>query len=134
MQSIYIKYIIVLITSVILDSVWLGVIAKNFYARHIGFLMTATPNLKVALLFYIVFAVGVIVFIISPALEGSWSLAKVVGYGALLGLVIYGGYDFTNQAIIKNWPVVITLADLAWGIVMSALTAGISYTLIKLLK
>ena len=134
MATKIIQYSIILITGLLIDGIWLGVVAKNFYKKYLGFLMNDTANLKVAFLFYLVFALGVLVFIISPALVQNFTTWKVLLYGALLGLVIYGGYDFTNQSIIKNWPVVITIADLAWGICMSAMTASISYILIKLFK
>ncbi len=132
MKNIFLQYVIILATSIILDSIWLGLIAKSFYKENLGFIMSDSPNIKVALLFYLVFAIAVMVFIISPALSDKYSTGKVFLYGALLGLVIYGGYDFTNQAIIKNWPVIVTVVDLLWGILMSSLTVTISYFFIKL--
>lgn len=131
LTSVY-HYLVILVTAALLDGAWLGVVAKGFYRKHLGFLMADTPNLKVALLFYVVFALAALVLIVSPALAQGWGVGKVFLYGAILGLVIYGGYDFTNQAIIKDWPVVITVADLAWGTVMSALAASISFFIIRL--
>jgi len=125
------QYLIVLVTGLVLDGVWLGLIAANFYRKQLGSLMKAHPTLWVAGLFYLAFALAIVVFIISPALAQNWTVGKVILSGALLGLVIYGGYDFTNQATLANWPVAITVADLAWGIAMSAMTSGISFAIIQ---
>jgi uncharacterized membrane protein len=131
LTTIY-QYLILLVTAALLDGIWLGVVAKGFYKKHLGYLMADTPNLKVAALFYLVFALAALVLIIWPALAGNWSVGRVFLYGAVLGLAIYGAYDFTNQAIIKDWPVIITVADLAWGTIMSGLAASISFFLIRL--
>ena len=101
------------------DMVWLGLAAKNFYAKHIGFLMKANVNWAAAILFYLLFIAGLVVFVVVPALEkGSWVRALL--FGALFGLITYATYDLTNLATLKDWPFVVTVVDLIWGTVLAA--------------
>lgn len=102
-----------------MDMVWLGVVAKKFYARHIGFLMKSNINWTAAILFYLLFLVGLVVFVISPAVErGSWM--RTLFLGALFGLITYATYDLTNLATMKDWPLALTVVDLLWGTVLAA--------------
>ena len=101
------------------DMVWLGLAAKNFYAKHIGFLMKANVNWAAAILFYLLFIAGLVVFVVTPALDkGSWVRALL--FGALFGLITYATYDLTNLATLKDWPLVVTVVDLIWGAVLAA--------------
>ena len=101
------------------DMVWLGVAAKNFYAKHIGSLMKANVNWAAAILFYLLFIAGLVVFVVTPALDkGSWVRALLLG--ALFGLITYATYDLTNLATLKDWPLVVTVVDLIWGTVLAA--------------
>ena len=101
------------------DMVWLGLAAKNFYAKHIGFLMKANVNWAAAILFYLLFIAGLVVFVVTPALDkGSWVRALL--FGALFGLITYATYDLTNLATLKDWPLVVTVVDLIWGTVLAA--------------
>jgi uncharacterized membrane protein len=102
-----------------MDMLWLGVVAKKFYARHIGLLMKSDINWTAAILFYLLFLVGLVIFVISPAVEkGSWMRALI--FGALFGLITYATYDLTNLATLKNWPLALTVVDLLWGTVLAA--------------
>lgn len=101
-----------------LDMVWLGVAAKSFYAKNIGFLMKSNVNWPAAILFYLLFIAGLVVFVIAPAVDkGSWVRALL--FGALFGLITYATYDLTNLATLKDWPFVVTVVDLAWGMVLA---------------
>lgn len=111
-----------------IDMLWLGVVAKNFYRQQIGALMKPDVNWSAALIFYFLFIVGLVVFVISPAVEkGSWLHA--VGFGALFGLVCYATYDLTNLAVAKDWPLLVTVVDLVWGAVLASSVSTISYFL-----
>jgi uncharacterized membrane protein len=102
-----------------IDMIWLGLIAKDFYRAQIGALMKPDVNWLAAVVFYLIFIAGLVVFVISPAVERhSWSNALL--FGALFGLVCYATYDLTNLAIAKDWPLTVTLVDLAWGGVLAA--------------
>lgn len=107
-----------------IDMVWLGLVAKDFYRAQIGTLMKSEVNWTAAIIFYLIFIAGLVVFVISPAMEkGSWTHALL--FGVLFGLVCYATYDLTNLAVAKDWPLLVTIVDLAWG---AALAASVSTT------
>lgn len=109
--------------------VWLGLVAKNFYSNQIGFLMKTNVNWTAAIIFYLLFIVGLVVFVITPAIEkGSWVHALL--FGALFGLITYATYDLTNLATIRDWPLIITIVDLAWGSVLAASVSVVTYLII----
>lgn len=119
-------YFIALPVFFAIDMVWLGLVAKNFYNKYIGFLMTPNINWLAAISFYLLFIAGLVVFVISPALEKhSWSHTLL--FGALFGLVSYATYDLTNLATIKDWPLLVTVVDLVWGATLAASVSLVSY-------
>ena len=123
----YLKlYLIALPVFFAIDMVWLGLVAKNFYHQQIGFLMKPDINWPVAVIFYLLFIAGLVSFVISPALEKhSWTHALL--YGAFFGLVTYATYDLTNLATTKDWPVLVTIVDLAWGSVLAASVSVVTH-------
>ena len=121
-------YAITLLIFFAIDLVWLGVVAKNFYRQHIGHLMSPDVNWSAAILFSAVYIAGIVFFAIKPAFEAG-SAARALGYGAAFGFVAYATYDLTNQATMRDWPVLVTVADLAWGTVLTATVAYLSYQL-----
>ncbi len=119
-------YAIALSVFFAIDMFWLGIIAKNFYRIQIGHLMKSDVNWTAAIIFYLIFIVGLVVFVISPAVEkNSWMHALL--FGALFGLVCYATYDLTNLAVAKDWPLLVTIVDLIWGAVLAALVSVITY-------
>ncbi|TAJ13525.1 DUF2177 family protein [Patescibacteria group bacterium] len=113
---------------VILDLLWLGLIAKNFYSAQIGGLLKPDVNWMAVIVFYLIFITGLVVFVISPAVEkGSWTHALM--FGALFGLVCYATYDLTNLAVAKDWPILVTIVDMAWGAVIASLVSLSTYFL-----
>ena len=122
-------YGIVLVVFFAIDMVWLGVIAKNLYAKYLGYLMAPQVNWIAAVLFYLLFILGLLVFVIEPALIQQ-DLLKLILSAALFGLVTYATYDLTNLATIKDWPMVITLIDLTWGMSLSVLVSTLSYLIL----
>ena len=113
-----------------IDMVWLGVISKNFYREQIGFLMKNNINWTAAILFYLLFIAGIVLFVIAPAIEKhSW--VHALAFGALFGLVSYATYDLTNLATLKGWPVLVTIVDLIWGATLTALVSVASYFVAK---
>ena len=120
------QYFVALFTFLIIDGVWLTVVAKNFYAKHLGYLMAKTPNLAAAGIFYLIYILGMVVLVLQPALAKG-SIWQAVLTGVLFGLCGYATYDLTNLATIKDWPILVTVVDLIWGTVLSGVVAGISY-------
>ena len=108
---------------VTLDMVWLGVIAKSIYRRGIGHLMAEQANIYAAVLFYLVFALGLMVFAVSPhASAPGWT--KTLVSAALFGFFAYATYDLTNLATLDQWPVGVSVLDIAWGSTVSLLSAA----------
>ena len=109
----------------VLDGIWLGVIAKDYYRNSLGKLMAKKPNWTMAAIFYVIFISGLAFFAIEPAIEADdWSMA--LRYGALYGLVTYSTYGFTNGATLKNWPQQMVFIDTAWGVALSAAVASLT--------
>ena len=127
------NYFVALTVFLAIDLMWLAFIAKPFYAKHLGYLMAPRANLAAALLFYVLFVLGLMVFVVNPALtKESWLAALLPGL--FFGLVAYATYDLTNLATIKGWPLIVTAVDLIWGSLVSGTTSLISYFLIRLFK
>jgi len=125
--SIFIKlYGIALPAFLVIDLVWLGVVARSFYQAHLGHLMRANVIWLAAVAFYLVFVVGIVVLVVWPAIERQ-SLARALLFGALLGVVTYSAYDLTNLAVLDGFPLVVALVDVAWGAVLCASVSAITY-------
>ncbi len=119
-------YIIAFPVFFAIDMIWLGIVAKNFYRSQIGALIKSDVNWIAAFIFYFIFIAGLVAFVVSPALEkGSWT--HTVIFGAFFGLVCYATYDLTNLAVAKDWPLLVTIVDLAWGAVLAASVSIITY-------
>jgi uncharacterized membrane protein len=119
-------YLSFLVTLIAIDLVWLLGIAKNLYRNDMGDLMASEPKLIAGLAFYLLYALGVCIFVIIPALSKQ-SLLYALQYGALFGLFCYMTYDLTNLAVIRDFPTRLALVDIAWGSFVTALTAGFAY-------
>ncbi len=111
-------YLVVLAAFFVIDMIWLGLVAKKFYREQLGSLMRTGVNWPAAIIFYLLFILGLVFFIVYPAVEqGSWFYA--LWTGAFFGLICYATYDLTNLATLKNWPLKMTIVDLIWGSVLS---------------
>lgn len=109
-----------------IDLVWLGVVASNFYDRHLGPLLREDVVWGAAIAFYLLYIAGILVFAVLPGLsEGS--LVRAVGLGVFFGLVAYATFDLTSMALIQgfNWTVV--AVDLVWGMVLTGSVAAVGY-------
>jgi uncharacterized membrane protein len=103
----------------VMDMVWLGIVARSFYRNQIGFLMRNEINWQAAIIFYLLFIVGLVLFVIAPAIQkNSWTHALL--FGALFGLITYATYDLSNLATLKDWPIMVTIVDLMWGTTVAA--------------
>jgi len=119
-------FLIALPVFFVIDMVWLVLVAKKFYKEQIGLLMKPDINWFAAIIFYLLFIAGLIIFVISPAVEKhSWVHALI--FGALFGLITYATYDLTNLATLKDWPLLVTVVDLIWGTVLAASISVITY-------
>jgi len=119
-------YFIALPVFFTIDFLWLGLVAKNFYAKQIGFIMKTNFNIPAALIFYLLFIVGLVLFVISPAIEKK-SLFTAIVMGGLFGFFTYATYDLTNLATLKDWPLMVSVVDMAWGVILAASVSTITY-------
>ena len=110
----------------VIDMIWLAFVARGFYKQHLGFLLSEQPNWYAAIIFYLLFVAGMLVFAILPGLQAE-SLRKALLLGAFFGLVTYATYDLTNMATVKNWPAIVTVVDMIWGSVLATSVTTIGY-------
>lgn len=123
-------YLIALPVFMALDGLWLGVVARRFYRDRIGWLLADKPDWLAAGLFYLLFVAGILFFVVQPALDKvSWRHALFAG--AFFGLVTYAAYDLTNQALTRDWPVLVTVVDLAWGATLCATVAVATFAVAR---
>ena len=126
MTRIAIAYLATLVAFCAIDYVWLGFVAKGYYRSQIGALLLDSPNWLAAAAFYLTYVAGVLVFALLPALDrDDWHRALMTG--ALFGFFAYATYDLTNLATLKHWTWPIALLDLAWGAVVTAVSAAIGF-------
>ncbi|QQS19909.1 DUF2177 family protein [Candidatus Saccharibacteria bacterium] len=130
MPNIFIQLLVASGVMGVLDYIWLGTVAKTFYRSQIGKLLLDKPNMTAAVLFYIIYVVGVVTFVISPALEKG-SLTHALTRGALFGFVAYATYDLTNLATIKGFTTKVVVVDLLWGALLTATVAGVTYAILN---
>ena len=118
-----IAYLASAIVFLVLDAAWLTTMADRLYRPALGRLLLDRFELAPAALFYALYVMGIVVFAVAPGLaSGRWTTS--LGLGALLGLIAYATYDLTNQATLRDWPWRVTLADLGWGTLVTAVAAA----------
>lgn len=110
---------------IVIDFLWIGLVAKNLYASALGHLMKKTDIASLALwpaifIIYVLIISGILTFVL-PKSGGNYLMGLL--WGALFGLIVYGVYDLTNYAILANWPLYITIIDILWGMILCALTS-----------
>lgn len=116
----------------IIDIIWLGVVAKEFYRRKLEFILSPQVNWTAAVVFYLVYIAGILFFAVRPAvISNSW--AQAAALGALFGFFTYATYDLTNMATIKDWPLTIVVVDIVWGVCLCTMVATISFLISKVL-
>lgn len=109
-----------------IDMLWLGVIARNLYKEQLHSLLSPQVNWTAAFLFYFIYIAGILFFAVRPGLEAG-SLARACLYGALFGFFTYSTYDLTNLATLRDWPVLISVIDIAWGTTLCTLVSGCAF-------
>ena len=110
-----------------LDLAWLGVLARGFYANQLGYLMRPDVRWVPAILFYLIYVAALIVIVVIPAVEKQ-SLGRAMLLGAFFGLAAYAAYDLTSLALIRDFPVMVAMVDLAWGTLLSAAVSTAAYS------
>ena len=118
------SYLATLVSFVAVDMLWLGLMVERVYRPAIGDILSTSVNLPAAIVFYLLFPIGLTIFAVLPAVrdQSAWQAATL---GGLFGFFAYATYDLTNQATLRNWPTHLTVIDLAWGSTLAALAATI---------
>ena len=112
-----------------LDAIWLTKVGPKLYRPEIGELLMDGWRPAPALIFYVLYILGIQIFAVQPALAaGRWQVAAQ--YGALFGFFCYMTYDLTNQATMRVWSTKVTLMDIAWGTVATGIAAGAAACLV----
>ncbi len=125
-------YFVALAIFLVLDLVWLGYVAKDFYLARMGAIMLDRPKMGIAVLFYTVYVIGLMVFVIMPGLtSGNWQAAAL--NGALFGFFTYLTYDATAYAVLKGYDPLVAVIDTAWGSFVAAAVSASTVALIHLL-
>ena len=122
MTQYSIAYIATAVVFLVVDLVWLTQIARQFYASMLGDLLLEQPNVGIAVGFYLVYVLGIIIFAVAPALK-TGELQTALIYGCLFGFFAYATYDLTNLATLKGWPVMMAVVDIAWGTMVTGISA-----------
>lgn len=123
MNATFAAYAATLLVMLLLDGLWLGLIARPLYQQGIGHLMADRPNLLAAGVFYALYPVGLVVFALLPnAADPAWRATLLAA--ALFGLLAYATYDLSNLATLRQWPLGLSVIDIAWGTAASTLAAA----------
>ncbi len=129
-KSILINYVLTIVVFLMIDLAWLGFIAKNLYQKYLGSFLSDNVNWTAAIIFYLIYVVGISIFAIYPSVTKNSALSAVI-LGALFGFFAYATYDLTNLATLKSWPLPIVLIDIAWGIVLTATVSLVGFYIVK---
>jgi uncharacterized membrane protein len=130
MLKYFVAYAVTATVFLLVDMVWLGFAAKAFYRTNIGALLADQINIAAAVIFYLLYIVGIVIFAISPALEsGAWRTSLIMG--SLFGFFAYATYDMTNLATLRDWPVAVAVVDMAWGAFLTGLSATAGFLAAK---
>ena len=130
MSRILLTYAVSVPVFFIVDMIWLGVIAKGFYRNALEPLLTPNINWIAAIIFYLLFLVGVLIFALLPGMERR-SLVYTIKMAALFGFIAYATYDLTNLATLRDWPLMLSIVDMIWGSFLSTSTATITYLIMS---
>jgi len=133
MGKIAISYLLTAVVFFAIDIIWLGFIGKNLYQKHLGSLLKADVNWIAGGVFYLLYIVGILIFAVYPAVEKG-HFAHALTMGALFGFFAYATYDLTNLATLKEWPLTISIIDIAWGVFLTGTVSTISFFITRAVR
>ncbi len=114
----------------VIDAVWLFS-TGGLYKKWLGHLFAAQVNFIPAVIFYLLYTLGVVYFVLVPAVKNGSSVLALFVSGALFGLIAYATYDLTNHATMRDWPLVVTVLDMVWGMILTGTVSVIAVSLYK---
>ncbi len=127
MKIILVHFVSVIVAMLAIDSVWLNTMYSRFYQPRIGHLLADQVRYGPAALFYVIYAAGLTILVLQPAMVAGSSAGRVFLYGAVYGLIAYATYDLTNHATLKDWPTVVSVVDMVWGTVLTGTVSVIAH-------
>ena len=133
LTKLLLSYALTFIVFFIIDMAWLGFIAKNIYKKYLGDLLSENVNWTAAIVFYLLFIVGIFIFVILPSVEKD-SVRSAIVLGALFGFFTYATYDLTNLATLKGFPTTIVYIDLAWGAILTSIVSTAGFYITKFVQ
>lgn len=128
--KLFISYALTFLVFFVIDMAWLGFIAKDLYKKYLGGFLSDQVNWTAAIVFYLLFIVGVFIFAILPSVEKN-SLVSAITLGALFGFFTYATYDLTNLSTLKGWPIAIVFIDIVWGSVLTGIVSTAGFYIVK---
>ena len=128
--KLLISYALTFAVFLLIDMAWLGFIARGLYKKHLGGFLSEEVNWTAAIMFYLLFVVGVFLFAIMPSVEKS-SAVSGIRLGALFAFFTYATYDLTNLATLKNWPLTIVFIDILWGTILTGIVSIAGFYIVK---
>lgn len=131
MTELFVSLVVTGIIMGVLDFLWLDYIAKKLYRKEMGKILLDKPNMKPALLFYVIYVVGIVLFVLNPALAQD-SIMHAAVYGALFGLVAYATYDLTSLSVVKGFTTKIVAIDIVWGAALTSLVASLAFLVVNI--
>jgi len=126
LMSWFIAWLAAIVAFLVLDGLWLGVVAKSFYADRMGDLLRPSIQVAPAAGFYLCYALGLVFLAVRPGLPEAPLLGSVALHGAVVGFLAYGTYNMTALAVVRDWPSALSFVDLAWGTLLSASVAVVA--------
>ena len=123
-------FVATLVAFVALDALWLYYVAAAYFKSQLGSLLRAQPDMAAAAVFYVIYAAGLVVLVVAPAMLAR-SAKVAVWRGAALGLTAYATFDLTNLAIIEGWTLAVAIVDIAWGTIGSSVAAWTGYCVVR---
>lgn len=120
-------YALTVLIFLAVDALWLSIMTEVFYRPALGDLISESPRLIAAGVFYIFYAAGAAELIVVNALRSDALSKEVFFRGALLGALAYGTYEMTNYATIDVWPLSVVLVDVIWGSMLTGSTLWLTY-------
>lgn len=133
LQKIIYSYLLTVPVFFAVDMLWLGFVARNFYAKQLHAFLSPNINWTAAIIFYLIYIVGIVYFAVIPGMEKN-SLKIVLTHAAMFGGIAYATYDLTNLATLHNWPIPIVIVDICWGIALTTIVAAASYSIAQWLQ
>ena len=131
-MSYLVAYVSTLLVFGAIDALWLSQTGPALYRPVLGDILAQNVRIAPAVVFYLLYPIGLVVFVVLPALRNE-SAATALGYGVLLGLMAYATYDLTNYATLRNWTFSITAIDMAYGAFVSGVASVAAYFTVRVL-